>query len=279
MTLQELLKYGRERLRAAGIEEWSLDAWYLLEHATGCTKNEYFLHPDREVSDASRQHYEELTEKRSIHIPLQHLTGTQEFMGLSFYVNEHVLIPRQDTEVLVEEAERSLGPGMRILDMCTGSGCILLSLLARHPELTGVGADLSGEALKVAEKNRESLKIQPERAKFIKSDLFQKIDGTFDRILSNPPYIPTKVVDTLMAEVRDHEPHMALDGWEDGLYFYRRIIEQSPAYLKPEGMLFFEIGYDQAVPVRALMEERFFHIHVVQDLAGLDRVVYGTLKS
>lgn len=279
MTLQELLKYGRERLRAAGIEEWSLDAWYLLEHATGCTKNEYFLHPDREVSDASRQHYEELTEKRSIHIPLQHLTGTQEFMGLSFYVNEHVLIPRQDTEVLVEEAERSLGPGMRILDMCTGSGCILLSLLARHPELTGVGADLSGEALKVAEKNRESLKIQPERAKFIKSDLFQKIEGTFDRILSNPPYIPTKVVDTLMAEVRDHEPHMALDGREDGLYFYRRIIEQSLAYLKPEGMLFFEIGYDQAVPVRALMEERFFHIHVVQDLAGLDRVVYGTLKS
>lgn len=276
MTLRTLLQRGRERLQEAGIAEWSLDAWYLLEHVTGCTKNEYFLYPDREVDDARRQRYEELIEKRSIHIPLQHLTGVQEFMGLSFCVNEDVLIPRQDTEILVEEACRFLKPGMKILDMCTGSGCILLSILALHPEVTGVGADLSGKALKVAKANRRNLHVQ---AELLKSDLFTEVEGAFDMILSNPPYIPTAVVCTLMEEVRDHEPHMALDGREDGLYFYKRIIEQSPGYLKPEGMLFFEIGYDQAEAVCALMQEEFSGIRVVKDLAGLDRVVYGMLKS
>jgi len=276
MTLQTLLQYGREKLRKAGIAEWDLDAWYLLEHVTGCTKNEYFLYPNREVADAAGQQYEELIEKRSIHIPLQHLTGVQEFMGLSFCVNEDVLIPRQDTEILVEEAGRFLKPGMKFLDMCTGSGCILLSILALYPGLTGTGADLSEKALKVAETNRRNLNVQ---AELLQSDLFAGIEGTFDMILSNPPYIPTETVGTLMEEVRDHEPHMALDGREDGLYFYRRIIEQSPGYLKPEGMLFFEIGYDQAKAVQSLMQERFSGIQVVKDLAGLDRVVYGTLRS
>jgi release factor glutamine methyltransferase len=278
MTLQQLLKWGRERLSSAGVAEWSLDAWYLLEYADGCTKNEYFLHPDREVSHAKRQLYEELIEKRSLHIPLQHLTGSQEFMGLSFYVNEHVLIPRQDTEILVEEAGRYLKPGMNILDMCTGSGCILLSVLTLYSGLTGTGVDLSGEALEVAAKNQQNLKLE-EKAKLIQSDLFEQVDGSFDRILSNPPYIPTKTVDTLMEEVRDHEPRMALDGLEDGLYFYRKIVEQSPAYLRSAGMLFFEIGYDQASAVTALMEKDFTDVRVVKDLAGLDRVVYGTLRS
>lgn len=275
MTLRELLHYGRGRLKRAQIAEWSVDAWYLLEHAAGCTRNEYLLRPDREITDAQKRLYEELTEKRSTHIPLQYLTGIQEFMGLSFYVNEHVLIPRQDTETLVEEAGRYLKPGMRVLDLCTGSGCILLSILALHPGLAGVGADLSEEALFVAERNRECLKLD---AGFIKSDLFAQVEGTFDRILSNPPYIPTGEIGTLMEEVREHEPHMALDGREDGLHFYRKITEQCPAYLKPGGMLFFEIGCDQAEAVRALMEETFSGITVVRDLAGLDRVVYGTLR-
>lgn len=276
MTLQELLKYGRERLKKAGIEEWELDAWYLLEHVTGVRRSEYFLRPDREVTDAWRQQYEELTEKRSIHIPLQHLTGTQEFMGLSFCVDEHVLIPRQDTEVLVEEALRYIRPRMHILDMCTGSGCILLSILKLKPGVTGVGADLSGDALLVAEQNCRNLEVF---AELIHSDLFSQVEGTFDCILSNPPYIKSSVIETLMEEVRDHEPRMALDGTEDGLYYYREIIEQSPAYLKPEGMLFFEIGYDQAEAVSGLMEDAFTDVHVVKDLAGLDRVVYGTRRS
>lgn len=275
MTLQELLRYGRRRLKEAYIAEWDLDAWYLLEYVFGCTRNDFFLHPDKEADDTGREFYEDLIEKRSIHIPLQHLTGYQEFMGLSFCVNSDVLIPRQDTEALVEEACRFLKPGMRLLDMCTGSGCILLSILALHPNLSGVGADLSKKALAVAAENREHLKVD---AELIESDLFERVEGTFDMIVSNPPYIPTKDVETLMEEVREHEPRIALDGREDGLYFYEKIIKQCPAYLNPGGMLFFEIGYDQAGAVCALMEEKFSGIRVVQDLAGLDRVVYGMLK-
>lgn len=276
MTLQELLKNGRERLQRAQIAEWELDAWYLLEYVTGCKRSTYFLQPDQEVTASQIRQYEELTEKRSLHIPLQHLTGTQEFMGLSFFVNEHVLIPRQDTEVLVEEALRYIVPGMHILDMCTGSGCILLSILKLRNGVTGVGADLSEEALLVAERNGRQLEVQ---AGFLNSNLFSRVEGKYDCILSNPPYIPSSVVDTLMEEVRDHEPRMALDGSGDGLYYYRKIIEQSPEYLRPEGMLFFEIGYDQAEAVSSLMEVSFRDIHVAKDLAGLDRVVYGTLRT
>lgn len=274
MTLQQLLTEGRKKLQAAGIEEWDLDAWYLLEHVTGCTRSAYFLHPEKKADALEVRRYEELIQKRSIHIPLQHLTGTQEFMGLSFYVNKDVLIPRQDTEILVEESLKYIRAGMHILDMCTGSGCILLSILKLRPGVSGVGIDLSESALSVAQRNRDALDVQ---AEFLKSDLFEKAEGSYDCILSNPPYIPSGVVDTLMEEVRDHEPRQALDGREDGLYFYRKIIEQSPEYLKPGGMLFFEIGYDQAEAVKSLMEADFTDIRVVKDLAGLDRVVYARL--
>lgn len=221
--------------------------------------------------------YLDLIQKRAMHIPLQHLTGRQEFMGYVFRINEHVLIPRQDTEILVEEALKYVQADMEILDLCTGSGCILLSILKMVPGLTGTGTDISEQALLVAEKNRADLGLEKE-AKFRKSDLFEQVEGRFDRILSNPPYIPSEVVDTLMEEVQRYEPRTALDGGEDGLYYYRKITEQSPAYLKPEGMLFFEIGYDQAEAVMELMKQDFTNIHVVKDLAGLDRVVYGNLR-
>lgn len=276
MTLGQLLQSGKRTLKEAKIPEHDLDAWYLLEYTAGCTRNDYLLHPEQEIDTIKAQQYEELIRKRSTHIPLQHLTGTQDFMGFSFFVNEHVLIPRQDTETLVEEAVKKLRPGMRLLDMCTGSGCILLSVLKLVPGTEGTGADLSEEALLVAEKNRSRLDVP---AELIQSDLFENITGSYDCILSNPPYIPSGVVDTLMEEVRDHEPRMALDGREDGLYYYRKITEQSPDHLTSGGMLFFEIGYDQADAVCALMGEKFTGIRVVKDLAGLDRVVYGRLKS
>lgn len=276
MTLGQLLKDGREKLAGAQIAEWELDAWYLLEYVTGCTRHEYLLHPEREATALQKQMYEELIQKRSIHIPLQYLTGCQEFMGLSFFVNEQVLIPRQDTEILVEEALYWLRDGMKILDMCTGSGCILLSILKNRTKITGVGVDLSKEALSIAKKNRDHLGIACE---LIQSDLFSQVTGTYDCILSNPPYIPTAVLDTLMEEVRDYEPRMALDGQEDGLYYYRKLIRQSPAYLRSQGMLFLEIGSDQAEAVCGMMEEHFKDICVVKDLAGLDRVVYGSLKE
>lgn len=209
---------------------------------------------------------------------MQHLTGVQEFMGYEFAVNEHVLVPRQDTEILVEEAEKRLllmkkeNP-VKVLDMCTGSGCIPISLKLRNPQIVIEGADISEEALKVAEKNAKKLGVS---GKWIQTDMFENITGTFDMITSNPPYIPTKVIEELEAEVRLHDPYEALDGKEDGLYFYRIIVKESRQYLKRGGWLIFEIGSDQAEAVKTLLQEAGYeNIEVKKDLAGLDRVVYG----
>lgn len=275
MTLRELFLEGKETLRTSGIREWELDAWYLLEFVTGVTRSRYLLDPDARAAAEHPKTYRKLLEKRAGHVPLQHLTGVQEFMGYPFLVSGQVLIPRQDTEILVEEAVSRLRPGMEILDLCTGSGCILLSLLKLVEGVRGTGTDLSPGALQVAEKNKERLGV---RAELLQSDLFEQVKGRFDCILSNPPYIPSKVIDTLMEEVREYEPRMALDGREDGLYYYREIVRQSPGYLKPGGMLFLEIGYDQAEAVTKMMEPDFAGVCVKKDLAGLDRVVYGRLK-
>lgn len=276
MTLSGLLREGREALQAAGIPEWDLDAWYLLEYAAHCTKNEYFLRPEKEVLPQEKQLYRTLIRKRSAHIPLQYLTGSQEFMGLSFFVDENVLIPRQDTEILVEEALRALGSGMRVLDVCTGSGCILLSLLRLCAGLEGTGTDLSEKALQVAGENARRLGVE---ASFVQGDLFEPVSGKYDCIVSNPPYIASREVDALMEEVRDHEPRMALDGGEDGLYFYRKIAVQSPKYLNDRGRIFLEIGFDQGEAVAGLLAPAFDEVRIVQDLAGLDRVVCGILRS
>ncbi|HIS06785.1 MAG TPA: peptide chain release factor N(5)-glutamine methyltransferase [Candidatus Choladocola avistercoris] len=276
MTLSGLLREGREALQAAGIPEWDLDAWYLLEYAAHCTKNEYFLRPEKEVLPQEKQLYRTLIRKRSAHIPLQYLTGSQEFMGLSFFVDENVLIPRQDTEILVEEALRALGSGMRVLDVCTGSGCILLSLLKLCAGLEGTGTDLSEKALQVAGENARRLGVE---ASFVQGDLFEPVSGKYDCIVSNPPYIASREVDALMEEVRDHEPRMALDGGEDGLYFYRKIAVQSPKYLNDRGRIFLEIGFDQGEAVAGLLAPAFDEVRIVQDLAGLDRVVCGILRS
>lgn len=282
MTLGTLLKQGREILQNTGIAEWDLDAWYLLEYVTGVSRSQYFLDPEREVPQEQEVLYRQMIDKRSTHIPLQHLTGEQEFMGLTFKVNEHVLIPRQDTEVLVEEALNYVRSGMDILDVCTGSGCILLSVLKLGEKkcrgiLHGTGVDLSREALQVAEENAGRLQVE---ATFLHSDLFAEVQGQYDMILSNPPYIEKAVVETLEEEVRIHEPRMALDGGEDGLDFYRKITAESVQYLRKGGRLLFEIGYDQGEAVKLLMEEEGYEeVTVSQDLAGLDRVVYGTFNG
>ncbi len=276
MRYADLYAYGKEILAGAQIEEAALDARLLLEFVCETDRMTLFAHPEKEVSPEQQERFEELIAKRSEHIPLQHLTGQQDFMGLTFHVNEHVLIPRQDTEILVEEVMRDLHDGVRILDMCTGSGCILLSLLRYSNDTTGIGADLSEEALKVAKANAEILGMA-ERACFVHSDLFESIDEKFDIIVSNPPYIRTDVIETLMPEVRDHDPRMALDGTADGLYFYRKIIKESEHYLKRGGQLFFEIGHDQAEDVVALMQRHGYkEMEVKKDYAGLDRVVFGT---
>lgn len=277
MTLGEAYRYGREKLEAAGVPDASLDAWYLLEYTNGCSKSHYLACPEEPLTEEGRVRFQKGIEERAARIPLQHITGEQEFMGLTFFVNDKVLIPRQDTETLVEEAVKRLKPGMRFLDLCTGSGCILLSILHFCPETEGVGADISEDALKVAARNRERLSVG---AQLVKSDLFDGVEGTFDLIVSNPPYIKSGELANLMEEVRDHEPRLALDGHEDGLHFYRRIAKESRSHLKKGGCLYVEIGYDQGVLVPQILKEQgFCEIEVVKDLAGLDRVVKGTYSG
>lgn len=307
MTLKTGYTEAKRRLEESGIEEASLDAWLLLEHVTGISRASYYADPDREMSPDEWRRYSELVGRRAERVPLQHITGTQEFMGLVFEVNEHVLIPRQDTEILVEQALAFIGSGKvpaaensrtRILDMCTGSGCILLSVMhwaesyrqkalrragdtARGGEkqdiiIEGTGADISPKALAVAEKNARRLGIS---AGFVESDLFGAVRGKYGMILSNPPYIRSDEIKDLQEEVKLHDPVIALDGREDGLYYYRRIVRESRSYLEEGGVLLFEIGCDQAEAVSGLMSGAgFSEITVKKDLAGLDRVVSGVLK-
>lgn len=279
LTYDGVYREGAARLGEADIEEAELDARLLLEFVCGTDRNTLLVHGERDVSEEEYGRYCGLIERRAAHVPLQHLTGEQDFMGLTFLVNKDVLVPRQDTEVLVEEAMKHLHDGMRILDLCTGSGCILLSLLHYSNDCEGVGVDLSARALSVAGKNYEIQRTQrPDmKARFLEGNLFEGLEDRFDMIVSNPPYIKTDVIDTLMPEVREYEPVMALDGGTDGLAFYRRIAGNAGAYLNGGGMLFFEIGCEQAADVCKIMEAAGFReVEVVKDFAGLDRVVYGS---
>ncbi len=276
MIYRECYDWGRAVLEAAGVPEADLDARLLLEYVCGTDRNTLLVHGGREVTAEELNRYEDLTARRAGRIPLQQLTGVQEFMGLTFQVNEHVLIPRQDTEILVEEVLRKLHDGMRILDMCTGSGCILISLLHYSNGCKGVGADISPEALKVAEENAARLLGAERSVKFLQSNLFEAISGKYEIIVSNPPYIVRSDIPELMPEVREHEPVTALDGGEDGLDFYREIAKESRAYLTGGGMLFFEIGCSQGAAVQECMRQNGFVETVIRkDYSGLDRVVYG----
>ena len=227
----------------------------------------------------TEERYRTLCTKRAQHIPLQHITGRAYFMGYEFCVDERVLVPRQDTEVLVEEAisrMRNLEKP-QILDMCTGSGCILESILKFAERkgicVSGTGCDISEEALKVAKENDSRLQTG---AVFIQGDLFENIAETYDMIVSNPPYIRTEEINRLEDEVKLYDPWIALDGKEDGLYFYRLIVKESVKHIKKGGYLLFETGFDQGKDVSALLEEQGYEeIQVKKDLAGLDRVVMG----
>ena len=297
MTYREAVRETAGQLRAAGIENETAESLFLLEFACGMERKDYLLSQMEEMPPEQWERYRAAAAKRCGHIPLQHLTGEQEFMGLPFTVNRHVLIPRQDTEVLVEEALKILRSGwpqeqelqpdgqasgeaaqekLRVLDLCTGSGCIAVSLKALCPQIQVSAADLSADALSVA---RENAQRNHTEIHFVQSDLFADISGCFQMIVSNPPYIPSREIPALMPEVREHEPLLALDGGADGLGFYRRIIAEGVGHLESGGWLLFEIGYDQGEAVSACMRAYdFTEIEVVRDLAGLDRVVKGRRK-
>lgn len=271
-TYRQLLNIAQSKLREKNILDADVDAWYLLAHTFGISRHEFILNGDKEVSVEDSKRYMDLIELRASHIPLQYITGTQEFMGLEFEVSKDVLIPRQDTECLVEEVLK-ICDNKSVLDMCTGSGCIIISLAKLGRLKEAYGADISEKALALATRNVNKHKVD---VKLIQSDLFQNIEGTYDIIVSNPPYIPSDEIRSLMPEVRDYEPMIALDGACDGLDYYRRIISSLKEFLNPDGWVFFEIGYNQGMDVKRLLEkEGFSDVFIKQDLSGLDRIVCG----
>ena len=352
----DVLNYGKKILKNAGIVEADLDAWYLFEQIFGISRAQYFLCARENIVGSTAQKiavqeqhgdllesgnalecaelwlkeklsaYEHALKKRAARIPLQQIIGQQEFMGLSFFVNEHVLIPRQDTETLVELVlQEQKDKDISILDMCTGSGCIAVSLKKLGGYAHVEGADISEESLKVAKRNSEEIlenndvnndavssrteqiqnctnltnnqnkqdnseermvsevrRVSQTGVTFRRSDMFSSFRGTeqFDVIVSNPPYIPSAVIEELEPEVRDHEPRGALDGTADGLYFYRILAEECAKHLTPGGHVYFEIGYDQGAAVKELLDiHGFKDTRVIQDLAGKDRVVCGAWQT
>lgn len=271
-TYRQLLNIARTKLKDLHILDADVDAWYLLAHTFEMSRHEFIINGDKEVSKEDSKRYMDLVEIRAQHIPLQYITGIQEFMGLEFEVNQDVLIPRQDTECLVEEILK-ICDNKSVLDMCTGSGCIIISLSKLASLKEAYGVDISEKALTVAACNIKKHDVEVD---LIKSNLFQNVKGSYDIIVSNPPYIPSDEIKRLMPEVRDYEPMIALDGKSDGLEFYIKIISSLKDYLNVGGWVFFEIGYDQGVKVKNLLEkEGFYDVTIKKDLSGLDRIVHG----
>ena len=270
---KELLQLGQKTLEQDNIADASLDAWYLLAYVSGMNRADFFLKQEEMPGQEQITQFLELIEQRRRHIPLQHLVGSSEFMGLEFITGPQALIPRQDTETLVE-ALCPLVKGKRVLDLCTGTGCIAISLKLLGEAAQVDGVDLSEDALALAERNAKKLQAD---VHFWKSDMWSQVRDCYDIIVSNPPYIARAEVETLMPEVREHEPRMALDGGEDGLDFYRQIAEHAGKHLTPNGMLWLEIGYDQRESVSRLLEQNgFIQIGSLKDLCGKDRVVFGS---
>lgn len=276
MTYREAIVLGEKNLQQADIADAKTDSWLLLAMACKIDHTYYYMHIDEEMSEEQVREFEVLIRKRAERVPLQYITGEQEFMGLIFHVNSNVLIPRQDTETLVEEALKVVKPGMKIMDMCTGSGCVLISILKNAHDVEGIGYDISKQAINVA---KENAKFNEVPVVFERSDLFEDVvENDFDVIVSNPPYIPTDLVATLMPEVSQFEPREALDGKGDGLYFYSKILEQCKNYMKQDGYILFEIGCEQGDAVSTMMRlAGFSEVHVIKDLARNDRVVMGHL--
>lgn len=283
-TYRELYEEGRRILEQAGLPDAALDARFLLEEVCGTNLQTLLVFPEKKVTEEEVNQYRAFIQRRKDREPTAMILGEWDFMGLTFRLNKSTLIPEQDTEVLVETAleelkRRGLGEApLRILDLCTGSGCILLSLLHELRNAGGLGTDLSEEALEAARENAVRLGLQ-ERAAFRQGDLWEPVgDERFDLIVSNPPYVPTEVIPTLEPEVRCGEPYAALDGGEDGLVFYRRIMREAAGHLKPFGIIIVESGFDEAPQIAALMQDQKLRgIRTVKDYGGLDRVVLGTL--
>ena len=277
MTYSEAYKWAVNILEEARIVDAKIDARLLIEFICEIDRHILIAYPDKDMGEDKWSLYREAVHRRCTHYPLQYITGEQEFMGLRFKVNEDVLIPRQDSEFLVEEVLMKVHDGMKVLDVCTGSGCLIISVLKYKNNCSATAVDISEKALEVARENARNNGVE---INFVLGDLLENIDGKYDVIISNPPYIRSDVIPTLMDEVRFHEPMIALDGYEDGLYFYRKIIDEVWKHLNIGGYMLFEIGHDQGRAVSELMQAAGYKdIEVKKDYAGNDRVVMGYLAS
>jgi protein-(glutamine-N5) methyltransferase, release factor-specific len=287
MTFRNCLNEGMNALEKIGIVESRVDAWILFENAFNIDKKNFLLCQNEIIpNEANEQcdNYYRFIEFRKKRIPVQYIIGEQEFMGIKFKVNENVLIPRQDTEILVNEIlndcklEQHNTKELKVLDLCTGSGCIGISLKLLGEFLEVNCADISDKALDVAKENIKKLCAE---VNIIKGDLFERCSGKiYDIIVSNPPYIKSLVIEGLEPEVKDNEPILALDGMEDGLFFYKKIIAQAKNYMTDLGRIYFEIGHDQGDDVKYLLEiAGFTNIEIIKDMAGLDRVVKAIIKA
>ncbi|MBO5245090.1 MAG: peptide chain release factor N(5)-glutamine methyltransferase [Selenomonadales bacterium] len=273
-TIGKILDWTKQYFKEKGVDTPRLDAEVLLSHVVKCDRIHLYVNFDRPLVDEELAEFRGMVKARAERTPVAYILGEKEFMGHPFRVTPDVLIPRPDTEILVEEAIRLLEgkDDARIVDIGTGSGAILLSVLKGTTGSTGMAVDLSSAALAVAKSNAESLGVA-DRADFRLGDLYEPVDGKFDMILSNPPYIPVCDMADLAPEVKQ-EPEMALVGGEDGLDFYRRLIDEAPDYLTEDGIILFEVGIHQAREVAFLGELRGFgNQRILNDYAGIERVV------
>lgn len=276
-SLKGLLADGTKMLTQAGIDEAELDARYILEYITGLNSAQYFIHSEDIIEKNKAEEFFRLIERRSKRIPLSYVIGTRDFFGLTFKVDENVLIPEQETELLVEEVIKH-SEGKSVLDMCTGSGCIAISIALFGKPSKVAASDISEKALEVARENAKSLKAG--EISFIRGDMFENVTDKFDIIVSNPPYIETGEIDELMPEVRDYIPRLALDGDIDGLKFYRIISKEAVKKLNKNGRIFYEIGYNQSRAVASiLLENGFTDVKIMKDYSGLDRIVMAKLDE
>ena len=278
MKIAEVLKEASTILESAGVPEARREAGSLLSFVLGKDRTFLISHAEDQVSEDPLNGFRELVERRAAGEPLQYITGVQDFFGREFRVTPDVLIPRPETELLVEAALKIIGPGAApyICDLGTGSGCIAVTLLCEIANARAVAVDKSPGALEIAKLNARAQSVA-DRAVFLVSDCFSSLDSgehQFDLVVSNPPYVPELVVAGLQPEVRDHEPLVALSPGPDGLAMIRRLLKESPAFLKPHGHLLMEIGFDQGETVKTLVDDSVWHLLDIRpDLQGIPRIV------
>lgn len=282
MNIKELINFGKKTLERNKIEDAGIIAKLLAQYILKMDRSTIIINENKTIEEIDKHRYYLAIIEIIQGMPLQYITNSQEFFGMKLYVNENVLIPQPDTEILVQEVLKIIAnqkdENIEVLDMCTGSGCIGIAVVKNKENINMTLADISSDAIEVAKINAQNTHTL-EKLKFIKTDMFENIENKYNIIVSNPPYIETSVIKSLDKQVQN-EPNIALDGGEDGLIFYRILINEGHKYLKPQGYLCMEIGYNQRQKVIQILEqsEKYVDIYSIKDFSNNDRVVIAKLK-